>query len=376
MPPAKFNKYPFWTARFWHGMRVGDWTRLAWGYGGRVSPSRWPMAVAITGFSLLNSLGDTLQRTFYTRRIRESTVAPPVFIVGHWRSGTTMLHELMTCDERFNYPTTYQCFAPHHFLVSQWWAARLLWFLVPKQRPMDNMSAGMDLPQEDEFALMNLGAPSPYCRMAYPNVPAKNQEYLDFDGVPTRALAEWSQKLTWFAKTLTLARDGALVFKSPTHTGRIGHLAKLFPDAKFIHISRHPHSLFPSTMRLWKALDSVQGLQTIRNTAEDEAQREEYVLSCLERMYSTFDRQRQTLADNQFFQIRYEELIERPVDMMEAIYGQLELPDFDAARPQIQAYWDQRKDYRPNPHPELPAHIVDAIRSRWAKYAEMYGYEV
>ena len=349
---------------------------MAWGYGGRVSLSRWPMALAISSFSLLNSLGDQLQRTIYSRRIREAIPAPPIFIVGHWRSGTTMLHELMTCDERFNYPTTYQCFAPHHFLVSQWWAARLLWFLVPKQRPMDNMSAGMDLPQEDEFALMNLGAPSPYRRMAFPNSPPKYEEYLDFDGVSSRDLAEWSQKLLWFAKTLTLVRDGSLVFKSPTHTGRIGLLANIFPDAKFIHISRHPHSLFPSTMRLWKALDHVQGLQATVDTPEDEAQREEYVLRCLERMYSTFDEQRQKLQESQFFQIRYEELVQHPVETISSIYEQLELPDFDAARPHVEAYWDQRKDYQPNPHPELPDHLIQAIRDRWAKYAELYDYDI
>ena len=105
-----------------------------------------------------------------------------MFIIGHWRSGTTYLHELMSLDARFFSPTTYQCFAPHHFLVSQWLIARYLGFLMPKQRPMDNMAAGWDRPQEDEFALLTLGAPTPYLRMAFPNDPPPYGEFLNMQG--------------------------------------------------------------------------------------------------------------------------------------------------------------------------------------------------
>ncbi len=38
---------------------------------------------------------------------------------------------------------------------------------------MDNMAAGWNRPQEDEFAVLALGAPTPYSRMAFPNDPAE-----------------------------------------------------------------------------------------------------------------------------------------------------------------------------------------------------------
>ena len=36
---------------------------------------------------------------------------------------------------------------------------------------MDNMAAGWDHPQEDEFALCNMGVPSPYLTIIFPNRP-------------------------------------------------------------------------------------------------------------------------------------------------------------------------------------------------------------
>ena len=32
----------------------------------------------------------------------------PVFILGHWRSGTTFVHNVFSCDKHFGYNTTYQ----------------------------------------------------------------------------------------------------------------------------------------------------------------------------------------------------------------------------------------------------------------------------
>ena len=43
----------------------------------------------------------------------------PIFVIGHWSSGTTLLHELLVCDPRHTYPDTYACLAPNHFLLTR-----------------------------------------------------------------------------------------------------------------------------------------------------------------------------------------------------------------------------------------------------------------
>ena len=104
----------------------------------------------------------------------------------------------MVLDSRHAYPDTFECFCPNHFLVSGWLLRRGLKYLLPKRRPMDNMSAGWDRPQEDEFALCYLGVPSPYLTIAFPNRRPQHEVYLDLKSVSPEGLARWKGSLLRF----------------------------------------------------------------------------------------------------------------------------------------------------------------------------------
>ncbi|QDU98525.1 sulfotransferase family protein [Lignipirellula cremea] len=365
----KTNAYPFYSPRFWHGMELGPWLKLCVRHHFRVHLFRWPMAALITPTAMMNSSMSFLQRAMYGKQIAETPLEePPVFIVGHWRSGTTHLHELLCCDERFAWPSTYECFAPHHFLVSESWLPKMLWWLLPSKRPMDNMAAGFERPQEDEFALVALGAPTPYTRMAFPNEPPEYTELLDMVDVPEPVMQSFQQAVRQFLQALTLRKKKRLMLKSPPHTGRVGVLAEMFPGARFVHISRDPMSLFPSTMRLWQSLDAAQSLQ-----APSHADLEEMVFSWLEKMYAGFEAQRKTIDPAHLYDLRYEDLVRDPIGEVRAIYERLELGDFEAMRPQLEAYLATQKSYSPNKH-ELEPELREKIRARWGGYMERYGY--
>ena len=109
---VKTHPYPAWSPRFWHGMRFGDWIGLLAENRCRIHPLRWAMVGLISLITPFNTVMLRVQRLWYGRRIDATPIQPPLFIIGHWRSGTTFLHELMVLDDRFTYPTTYQCFAP------------------------------------------------------------------------------------------------------------------------------------------------------------------------------------------------------------------------------------------------------------------------
>src|SRR6202011_3820426 len=115
--------------------------------------------------------------------------------------------------------------------------------------------------QEDEFALCMLGQPSPYLTIAFPNRPPQDQEYLDLEGLPPKALARWKQTFLRFLQQLTYKNPKRLILKSPPHTCRIKVLLEMFPDARFVHIVRNPYVVFPSTVNLWKSLYQKHGLQ-------------------------------------------------------------------------------------------------------------------
>ncbi len=212
-----------------------------------------------------------------------------------WDTGgaeTTYLHQLLAHDRRFVTPNTYECFVPNHFVISESWLPRLLWFVMPSKRPMDDVRAGWFEPQEDEFALCGMGIPSPYARMAFPRSGPVHWEYLDMQGLDPEALQRWQSGLFTFLQRLTYRYQKRVVLKSPTHTGRIGLLAKMFPGAKFLHLVRQPGELFVSTVRLWQSLDEVQGLQS----AERPEQIQEFVLRSLEVMYDGFWSQRPSIT--------------------------------------------------------------------------------
>ena len=373
-PAQKFHPYPFWSPRFWHGLRFSEWVLLCVKYRFRIHPLRWPMAFLISLITPLNSLTSALQRLIYGRKIDATVIEqPPVFIIGHWRSGTTYLHELLELDSHFATPDTYQCFAPRHFLLTGWMMRTLGGWLLPRHRPMDNVTAGWTRPQEDEFALLTLAAPTPYERMAFPNEEPPYMEFLDMEGCEKRDLAKFETGLRDFVKAITFATGKRVLLKSPPHTGRIAFLSRLFPGAKFIHIVRDPYALFPSTVRLWKSLDEVQGLQMPLGTPADEVKREEYVYECLTRMYRGFEKQRPEIDPKNICDLRYEALVQDPVGEIRRVYQELGLDDFAAVQPPLEAYVSKQKDYQPNKH-ELDAEMKTKIRQRWGEYFEKYGY--
>lgn len=366
----KLNTYPFYSPRFWHGMCLGDWWKLLVRNRFRIHPLRICMALIITPCAAGNSIAAFFQRALYGKRITETEITqPPIFIIGHWRSGTTLLHELMVCDKRFSYPTYYECYEPNHFLVTGWFAPALLWPLLPRKRPMDNMETGWHRPQEDEFALCAMGSPTPYFRMAFPNDPPPFNEFLDMDGCSAEDLSRWRRDMKRFVQMLTLKKGQQLIMKSPPHTGRIEELAKLFPGAKFIHIARDPYTIFPSTRRLWVSLDWAQGLQHPHHRDLDE-----YVLAAFERMYRGFERQRTAISPSQLYELKYEDLVRDPVGEVRKIYEQLGLGDFEQMRPALETHVGGQKDYKTNRH-ELEPELKAEIRRRWAGYFERYGYE-
>jgi len=365
------SKDHFWIPRFWDGMGVRGWFGLLARNRFDISPLRIAMAVIIGVLSFVNCFLWLIQTILLGRKIDRTEIREdPIFVIGHWRSGTTLLHELLVCDRRHTYPDTYACFAPNHFLLSGWFIKPFLQVLLPSRRPMDNMAAGWDRPQEDEFALCNIGIPSPYLTNTFPNHPPQNQEYLDFRGVPPAAMNRWKQAFLWFLKCLTLRNPKRIVVKSPPHTCRIRTLLEMFPKAKFVHIVRDPYVIFPSTINLWKRLYRDQGLQM--PTYEG---LEEHVYSTFTRMYEAFDRDRGLIGPGQYCEIRYEDLIAKPVDQMQLVYERLELGDFETVRPAIEEYFAGQKDYKTNRYqvsPELRAEITH----RWGKFLTEYGYAV
>jgi hypothetical protein len=173
----------------------------------------------------------------------------PVFILGFWRSGTTVLHELVYACGGWVTPQTWQCFNPSTCFMTgppaQAAAAR---------RPMDRGVIATAGPQEDEFALLLLGEPSIYRGLLDPRRLLEcGGEAWSGDG---GSLERWQS----FVASLAGSGGGRLLLKSPGHSFRVPTLRRLFPRARFIWIGRHPGEVLASNTRMWTAMTNVYAL--------------------------------------------------------------------------------------------------------------------
>ncbi len=359
-----------WAPHFWEGCDFFAWIRLLVRNRFAVGWRHLYIALIVTFVSMVHTLLRWLQQAIYGRALRRTPLhEPPLFIIGHWRTGTTLLHELLILDERFSFPNTYQCLEPNHFLLTEGLVKRFLWFLMPSRRPMDNMPAGWDRPQEDEFALCMMGQPSPYLTIAFPNHPPQDQEAFTVRELAPAAQQRWKKAFSAYLQRLAFKDPRRLVLKSPTHSFRLPVLLELFPQAQFIHIVRDPYAVFPSTVNLWKSLYETQGLQT-----PTYAGLEEYVYNTYTRLYQELEAGKPSVPANHFYELKYEDLIRNPLEVMRALYEHLQLGEFEKVAPRLQKFFEENKGYQTNRYPRLSPEQIQTITERWGGVIQRYGY--
>ena len=201
--------------------------------------------------SLFSAL-EMLQERFYRRVLDQLDLRPPLFLVGHWRSGTALLHELPAMDEQFAAPTTYACFNPHQFLLTRHRppaATRIV-------RPTGDMTILPSSPQEEEFALLCMGATSPYEAFIFPSALGQLEALCDPRGFEHAQQLRWSTAILWILKATAYVCGASKrpLVKSPANSFRIPWLNTLFPGAMFIRVVREPCSVFASSLRFWQSM--------------------------------------------------------------------------------------------------------------------------
>ncbi len=349
------------------GITLGNWMRLLRDNRFAVAPSCWLRALMVSVQSVFNSY----EEWCYESRIKTTQVLPPVFILGHWRSGTTHLHRLLTLDEQFAFPNVFQTLFPHTFLSTEAVNSRLLRFFMPKQRPMDGMDWNIRLPAEDEFAVCVSTFKSPCMGWAFPERRDYYDRYLTFRNVPDREVEEWRQALLWFLKKLTWKYRRPLVLKSPTHTCRIKLLLEMFPDARFIHIHRNPYTVFKSSRKTFRVNWQLAHLQPPRLDDLDD-----WILRQYREMYDVFFEERGLIPKGQFHEICFEDLETDPLGELRQLYRALKLANFEDCEPSLKRYMDSIAGYEKNEFRPLSDPTRSRIANHWRPCFEEWGYPV
>ena len=323
----------------------------------------WQTVAAGSVFSAMAGLQQAISR----EQLGQANFRDAVVVLGYWRSGTTLLHELLCLDQRYTYPTTHACMNPHHFLFSE--ASALARQGSSAQRPMDEMEVRPGSPQEDEFALLSLGARSPYEALIAPQVLPQTLKLTDPRDLSPPDEKRWREVFLQFLAGVSVRGAGKpLILKSPTHGARVSTLRELLPEARYIVIVRDPMTNFESVVRMWRKMFETYALGPI---PPDDAIRDA-VLADRPRFEAKLAAGTADVPANRFATITYESLVDNLAGVVKRLYEKLELGDFATVGGALSAEAERRRRYQAKG--QLPSDKWrDRINKEWGAILALHA---
>lgn len=294
----------------------------------------------------------------------------PVFIIGHWGSGTTWVHQLLASDQRFTTPDTGDCLMPHNLRESsRYWRWYLKHFL-PSTRGFDAVRFSLEEPQEEEMALAALGPVSYFHTFYFPRDRERHREEALFpETLPPCRLSAFERAYTGFLRRIARRSPGRLLLvKNPASTTRIPWLEKWFPGSRFIHVVRDPEEVAAA------ALNRVPYLRRRFSLQRDvQGDLEEEVLSTYEQLMRRYLRDRVLPGEDRLVEIRYEELVEDPRLVIGKVRETLGLPRDDLAHASLEAALARTGGIARRKRSVSPG-FAKKLKERWRFAYEYWGY--
>jgi hypothetical protein len=294
----------------------------------------------------------------------------PVFVIGHWRSGTTHLQNILSKDPQFAGVTLVQAAMPLDFLTLGRFLSGPLADLLPRKRLMDNVAVDADAPWEEELALACTSGLSFYLVSFFPKAIGRIfREAVLFNDGDEHLIEQWkTDYLSFLRKVQCLHPGERLLLKNPANSARIRLLMTLFPDARFIHIHRDPYKVFASTVHLYLKAQLEWGFHRADREAVVEHVLETYPLL----MKSCIDQSR-LLPPDRLAEVRFRDLEEEPMSTLKSIYLRLGIEGFGNAAPRFRRYLDSISDYRKN-QLELSPREKQRVQQRWGEFFTHFNY--
>ena len=315
-----------------------------------ISLRYYPRLIIITLINLINLPFRTYERLFINPRFKNVKIDNhPIFIIGHWRSGTTHLHNLLCKDPQMGYTTTYQSVFPDTLfnIVGRFIFKNITGLLIPAKREGDNVKLGSSFPQEEEFALGDKTPISFYYFWMFPKkIINYYNSYVRFIGIPKIQLENWINDYKLLIKKALKNTNGVIFLsKNPTNTARIKILLLMFPNAKFIHIHRYPVEVFLSTRNFFKNMIPHLQLESITQNEVDDS-----IVSLYKNLMNDYFEQEKYIPEGNLINVSFDELEQNPEEVLRNIYKTLDINGYNNAEPYFNKYIKQQGTYKKNNH--------------------------
>lgn len=352
------------------GTTLTNWWRVNRRYARHIAPGQWKRRMLIRGCAYLGWPIRWFEALRLHSKISKLDMLPPVFIVGHWRSGTTNFHNHLLQDPQFGYVSLLHCLLSPSFLTLEKPAR---WFMrnrLPATRPMDSVPVGLDEPMSEDFAMCCLSEFTHYHRYFFPE---SNDEVFNrtifFEGLSDKEISKWHTMYDYLLRKVSVACEGKrLILKNPPHTGRIRQLVRFYPDAKFVHVYRNPYEVFASTRKLFQKFLKLFSFQNYGL-----AELEDNVLGDYARIMRRFMDDEHLIPPENYVQVRHEDVVNDGVGTLQKVYEKLNLPGFEAMRPKLEEYVRSISDYQTNIY-HFDDDLVAKIHQHCGFAIDKWGY--
>lgn len=312
-----------------------------------------------------------LENRLYGKQIASTTLSDsPLIILGHDRSGTTHLLNLMSLDTQFCFTRPSQMVLPGCCILFDKLLDGLL-ALLDYRRPFDNMEVGPGSPQDDEVPMVKLTPHAEYHKYSFPrNYRFWLDTYVFNFSEQSPAFAEWRDTyLGTLRKAAVLMKKNRSLLKSPATMANLNVVTQLFPNAKYIHIKRNPYKVLPSQINLHQVMVEKYALESV---TPDEIR--EFALYQYEGYMRGYLHDRHRIPAANLIEIRYEDFVKDRMYWLREIYRQLALGDFAQQEPILLDYLNRIEGYERHRFTIDPA-LATAIQQRLGFAFDALGYD-
>ncbi len=290
-------------------------------------------------FSIRMAYG--LDKLFYPQLINQD-VKQPIFIVGNFRSGTTLLHRIMAKDPRFTGMKTWEIYVAPSIIqrkLVRWLMGinRLIGNPIEKlirrfEKALHQYSymhrAGLNEIEEDGQVFLHIW--STYNLFAFFPFPELVRNYIYYDeDVPEDQKHLDMDYYQEVLKRHVYANNGKqYISKSPTFSPKVKTIHEKFPDAKFINLVRSPLRVIPSSVSMFS-----NHWQTYGEPGEAyPGPAKEIMQEQAKYWYLHPHQYLKNLPNDQYVMLRYKDLVADPKSAIENIYQRFGIemtPEFE-----------------------------------------------
>jgi hypothetical protein len=295
----------------------------------------------------------------------------PIYILGHWRSGTTLLHNLLCCHENISYPTTYQTVFPNNLFFLKGLIKEIMRIYLPKKRLVDGVEMHVDFPQEEDFALGNEAGYSFYYWFYFPaDYQRVTDEFLTLSTEDEERSQKYKKAYQKFVKRSILNVGGEqYIAKNPPNMARIPFLLDIFPGSRFIYIERNPYEVLMSTFKFHKGFLKTLQLQDIDDETLWEFIFQTYVLT-----YNKYEDSKHLIPSENLAELKYEDLVADPGKAYKSLQMGI-ISDLETDPSKLKSVIEANMNHSVNTY-NFDRKYIDRVNSALGSVIEKQGYQI